>query len=138
MEGKLKEAMTEIDQAKALWEKSRDFHQHFDIGVVSARILAQNHDPSEAEKQLNLLLDESTRDGLVSHQFEIRLALGEIEMKSGEPRRMMSCHATVSDTKNWRVTHAAWSISSRPLRLRSSRAQQNLIPGKIPGILNSN
>jgi tetratricopeptide (TPR) repeat protein/class 3 adenylate cyclase len=84
MEGKLKEATTEIDQAKALWEKSRDFQQHFEIGIVSARILAQSHDPAEAEKQLNLLLDESTRDGLVSYQFEIRLALGEIEMKSGK------------------------------------------------------
>jgi hypothetical protein len=47
---KLKEAATEIDQAKALWEKSRGFHQHFDIGIVSARILAQSHDPAEAEK----------------------------------------------------------------------------------------
>lgn len=84
MEGKLKEATTEIDQAKALWEKSRDFNQHFDIGLVSARIQAQTHDPAEAEKQLNLLLDESTRDGLVSYQFEIRLALGEIEIKSGK------------------------------------------------------
>ena len=83
MEGKLKEATTEIDQAKALWEKSRDFNQHFDTGIVSARIL-QNHDPAEAEKQLNLLLDESTRDGLVGYQFEIHLALGEIEMKSGK------------------------------------------------------
>jgi eukaryotic-like serine/threonine-protein kinase len=83
-EGKLKEASTEIDQAKALWEKTRDFDQHFDIGMVSARILAQSNDPAEAEKQLNLLLDESTRDGLVSYQFEIRLALGEIEMKSGK------------------------------------------------------
>jgi serine/threonine protein kinase/tetratricopeptide (TPR) repeat protein len=82
MEGKLKEAKTEIDQAKALWEKSRDFHQHFDIGIASARILAQSHTPVEAERQLNLLLDESTRDGLVSYQFEIRLALGEIEMRS--------------------------------------------------------
>ena len=84
IEGKLKEATTEIDEAKALWEKNRDFDQHFDIGIVSARILAQSHDPAEAEKQLNLLLDESTRDGLVSYQFEIRLALGEIEMKSGK------------------------------------------------------
>ncbi len=84
MEGKLKEATTEIDQAKALWKKHQDFHQHFDVGIVSARILAQSHDPAEAEKQLNLLLDESTRDGLVNYQFEIRLALGEIEMKSGK------------------------------------------------------
>src|SRR5229473_3517438 len=84
MEGKLKEATTEIDQAKALWEKHQDFDQHFDVGIVSARILAQSHDPAEAEKQLNLLLDESTRDGLVNYQFEIRLALGEIEMKSGK------------------------------------------------------
>ena len=84
MEGKLKEATTEIDQAKALWEKHRDFDQHFDVGIVSARILAQSHDPAEAEKQLNVLLDESTRDGLVNYQFEIRLALGEIEMKSGK------------------------------------------------------
>jgi hypothetical protein len=79
-----KEATTEIDQAKALREKSRDFQQHFDIGIVSARILAQSHNPAEAEKQLNLLLDEAIRDGLVSYEFEIRLALGEIEMKSGK------------------------------------------------------
>ena len=84
MGGKLKEATAELDQAKALWEKSRSFDQHFDLGIVSAQIFAQSHDPAEAEKQLNLLLDESTRDGLVSYQFEIRLALGEIEMKSGK------------------------------------------------------
>jgi hypothetical protein len=84
MEGKLKEAATEIDQARALWEKSRDFQQHFDIGIVSARILARSHDPADAEKQLNLLLDEATRTGLVSYQFEVRLAIGEIEMQSGK------------------------------------------------------
>ncbi len=84
MAGSIEEATTEIDQASALQKKSRSFGEHFDIGIVSARILAQNHDPAEAEKQLNLLLDESTRDGLVSYQFEIRLALGEIEMKSGK------------------------------------------------------
>jgi tetratricopeptide (TPR) repeat protein len=84
MERKLKEATVEIDEAKALWEKGRDFQQHFDIGVVDARILAQSHDPGEAEQRLDLLLDESIRDGLVSYQFEIRLALGEIEMKLGK------------------------------------------------------
>src|SRR5260370_3170627 len=77
MEGKLKEATTEIDQAKALWEKHRDFDQHFDVGIVSARILAQSHDPAEAEKQIKVLLDKSTRDGLVNYHFEIRLPRGE-------------------------------------------------------------
>jgi hypothetical protein len=51
---------------------------------VSARILAQSHDPAEAEKQLNPLLDEATKTGLVNYQFEIRLALGEIETKLGK------------------------------------------------------
>ena len=84
MEGKLNEATTEVDQAKSLWGKSLMFQQNFGIGILSARILAQGHDPAEAEKRLNLLLDESTRAGLVEQQFEIRLALGEIEMSSGK------------------------------------------------------
>ena len=84
MEGKLREATTEVDQAKLLWGKSLNARQHFYIALLSARILAQGHDPAEAEKRLNLLLDESTRAGLVEDQFEVRLALGEIEMSSGK------------------------------------------------------
>jgi hypothetical protein len=69
---------------KAHWEKSLDFQQHFDVAIVSARIIAQGHDPAEAEKRLKLLLDESTLAGLVGYQFEVRLALAEIEMNSGQ------------------------------------------------------
>jgi tetratricopeptide (TPR) repeat protein/class 3 adenylate cyclase len=117
MEGKLKEATAEIDQAKALWEKSRDFDQHFDIGIFSARILAQTHDPAEAEKQLNLLLDESTRDGLVSDQFEIRLALGEIEMKSGKTAsgmaRLKSLEKDATAKGFLLIAHKAKAAASR-------------------------
>jgi serine/threonine protein kinase/tetratricopeptide (TPR) repeat protein len=84
MEGKLSEATIAVDQAKALLGKSLDFQQQFEVAIVSARVIAQGHDPAEAEKRLNVLLDESTRAGLVEYQFEIRLALAEIEMSSGK------------------------------------------------------
>ena len=39
---------------------------------------------SEARKSLEAVIAETTRRGFVVYEFEARLALGEIEMKSGQ------------------------------------------------------
>ena len=55
--------------------------------IAAERVAAAAGKRDEAAKGLEALLLESTQLGFLGMQFDIRLALGEIEMKSGEGRR---------------------------------------------------
>jgi len=52
--------------------------------AVLARAAALTGTRVEAARSLEALLSEASQMGLVSNELEIRLALGEVEMKSGE------------------------------------------------------
>lgn len=64
-------------------------------GTNLARVEALLGRPSEAAKRMEPLLAEATQLGLVPHQFEIRLALGEAAIQSGEAAKGRALLAAV-------------------------------------------
>jgi DNA-binding winged helix-turn-helix (wHTH) protein/tetratricopeptide (TPR) repeat protein len=82
--GKAAEAKNEVEIAGELAAKSQNFGVHLQLSIVSARIRATLHNPSEAAKSLDVALMHSKKHGFVPYEFESRLALGEIERKSGK------------------------------------------------------
>src|SRR5262249_32659603 len=79
-------AQGEIDLAAVLVAKDQKRRAHLNFYIVAARVRAasgQTSDHAEAVGILRRSLSEATRYGLVGYQFETRLALGELEMKSG-------------------------------------------------------
>jgi eukaryotic-like serine/threonine-protein kinase len=81
---KVPEAKTESDIANVLAVKSQNFGVRLQLSIVAARIRATLQNPSEAAKSLDVALMRSKKHGLVPYEFESRLALGEIEKKSGK------------------------------------------------------
>ncbi len=73
-----------IGRAVELAGKSQNREVRFLVDIISARIRASLGKPAEAKKSLKATLAEAKKYGSVGNQLEARLALGEIEMKSGE------------------------------------------------------
>ena len=84
-QGRLVEAQSTIDRAAMVAQKSDDRATRLWVAIMGARVRAATGKPAEAMEALATVLAEATKLGLVDYQFESRLALGEIEMKSGKP-----------------------------------------------------
>ena len=82
--GKLPDAQREIEAARELAAKSQNFAVRVRMAVTAARIRAALGNPSEAEKNLEAAIADSTKHGFVPYALESRLALGEIEASSGK------------------------------------------------------
>jgi serine/threonine protein kinase/tetratricopeptide (TPR) repeat protein len=80
---KLEEAKAEIQQAEKL-VKSDDHVAHLPIEITSGRIDTAAGDFASALKKLEAALTEATKANLLYHQYDARLALGELEIKSGK------------------------------------------------------
>ncbi len=81
-QGKVVEARQVIERAVPLAAKSP--HTLLPVAITAARVRGADGKALEAARSLGGLLAEASRAGLVSYQLEIRLALGEIEVKSGK------------------------------------------------------
>jgi serine/threonine protein kinase/tetratricopeptide (TPR) repeat protein len=81
--GKVVEARNEIDGITGVMAKSMSRRRRLDYEVAAARILAASGHPTEAKKKLEATLSEAAKYGFVGSQLEARLALGEIDMRSG-------------------------------------------------------
>jgi serine/threonine protein kinase/tetratricopeptide (TPR) repeat protein len=84
--GKRAEAQKEIDLGSELAANSESRGARLHLSIVAARIRAARGQPPdfiEAGKSLNATLAEARQCGIIGYQFEARLALGEMEMKSG-------------------------------------------------------
>jgi tetratricopeptide (TPR) repeat protein/predicted Ser/Thr protein kinase len=85
--GRRAEAEKEIDLATHLAAKSQNHAAHLAVSIEAARIRAASGRPSDladAAKTLNIVLAEATKCGFAGYQFEARLSLGEMELKSGQ------------------------------------------------------
>lgn len=85
-QGKTVEAQKEIDVATRLGAKSENRGARLSLAVISARVQAASAKPTElaeAARRLDAAQAEARKYGFLGYQFEARLALGEIEMKSG-------------------------------------------------------
>jgi tetratricopeptide (TPR) repeat protein len=80
--GKLAEAEAEIRQAEKL-VKADDHVAHLPVAIAAARIATASGDLANARKILGQTLAEATKANLLYSQYDARLALGELEIRSG-------------------------------------------------------
>jgi tetratricopeptide (TPR) repeat protein/tRNA A-37 threonylcarbamoyl transferase component Bud32/TolB-like protein len=82
-QGKLPEAQQSIDDAEKLLGKSDDADARFLQLRIAAQVRGARGETAEAIKNLEMIVAELAKTHRVSDQFASRLALGEMEMKSG-------------------------------------------------------
>ena len=85
-QGKYPAAQAAIASAKALLNKSEDLDAHLSFRITAARVRQASGRPSdrlEAAKSLEAVLGEAKKTGFLGHELEADLALGEIEIQSG-------------------------------------------------------
>ena len=83
--GMQSDAMSAVRRAKALLTAASGIPVRFGVALAEARISA-NSGPAalaDSRKLLQSTLDEAMRHGYVGYQYEARLALGELEVQSG-------------------------------------------------------
>ena len=80
---KIAEAQKAVARAQALAAKSLDREVPLKVSIASARVRAASRQPAEAGKVLRASLAQATKLGLLPEQLDIRLAVGEIEIKFG-------------------------------------------------------
>jgi tetratricopeptide (TPR) repeat protein len=81
---KVVEAAREIDLSADLARGSPNREVKINYAITAARVRAATGGTAEAVKSLQATLAEATKYGFLGYQLEARLALGEIEIKSGQ------------------------------------------------------
>jgi eukaryotic-like serine/threonine-protein kinase len=100
-EGKLSDAQKAVGRAMAGSRGSASRPLRFDLSIISASMVSapmvsadvdvtgakrpSRDTVSETEKRLQTSLAEAHRRGYVGYEFKLRLALGELKMKYGQP-----------------------------------------------------
>lgn len=91
--GKPAEAAKTVASATPIVAKSHDRGVHLAFAIVNAQVVDATGDSANATTSLNKCVSEAMRLGYILYAYEGRLALGQIEMKSGhsdEGRRRLS------------------------------------------------
>lgn len=84
LQGQTRAAQETIEQAQKLAATGEDRASRTTIAILAARIAAASGASEAAEQSLASLLSEAVVLGDIPTQLEVRLALGEVEMKSGK------------------------------------------------------
>jgi len=90
-EGKLAEAQNDVNRSVVLSRGSASRPLRFEIAIASGYVKAaqgRRSSPgaaSDAAKLLQASIDEAHRCGYAGYEFRLRLVLGEVEMKNGNP-----------------------------------------------------
>jgi tetratricopeptide (TPR) repeat protein len=79
---KIPDAQNTVARASALAKKSQERHSIAGVQIAQAEVDAATGKTEDAVKGLEAVLADMNRLGLVSVQFEARLALGEVQIKS--------------------------------------------------------
>ncbi len=82
-QGKLEDAKKEMEQATLITQQSKNKSLLLFAAITSAHLRAAAGDPQQALSSLEDTLRTAKASGFLEGEFEVRLALGEIEMKSG-------------------------------------------------------
>jgi len=85
-QGRGAEAAKEIDAAGAVAAKLQNEEVRLKFGLAAASVRAASGAPTDvaaAARSLEATLAEAAKQGYVPYQYEARLALGELEIKSG-------------------------------------------------------
>jgi eukaryotic-like serine/threonine-protein kinase len=83
-EKRLNEAIEEVEGVKSLAAKTQNRGNRLRFAIAASRVNATAGRNGEAEESLRGSLVQATKDGFRVYAFEIRLTLGEVEMKSGK------------------------------------------------------
>jgi len=83
-QSKLSEARQAIDESKKLSGASSDRGLRIAIAIHDARVRAAEGRKADASKALHKSESETRKIGLVSLEYDARLALGELEVRSGD------------------------------------------------------
>jgi tetratricopeptide (TPR) repeat protein/TolB-like protein len=79
---KIPDAQTAVARAAALAKKSQERHSIAGVQIAQAEVNAATGKSEDAVKSLEALVADMNHLGLVSVQFEARLELGEVQIKS--------------------------------------------------------
>ncbi len=128
-EGKIVEARQHVDRAMALASESHSRELEMFSAVTSAMVHAASGNPrdtDEATKTLNAILAEANSRGFANVALDARLALGEIEMSSGDPAGRPRLESLQRDAAN-----GGFSLIARKAAavLRTGRSQAALLIG---------
>lgn len=82
-QGKNSDAKAEEERAKPLANKSENFLARLQFSLASARVLLTSDHPESSRPQMEEALKDAQRHGFTGVAFEARLALAELEKKSG-------------------------------------------------------
>ena len=80
MEGKKQEALATLRRAEALQAATTNYALRFVVIAAEARVHA---DAEDEPRRLVVALSEATKHGYMGFAYEIRLALGELRLRSG-------------------------------------------------------
>lgn len=86
-QGKLPEAQKAVDRAQTISKGTENRETHFSVTTTAARVQAasgQGPNQAQAIGMLRTVVDEAAKSRMLPDELEARLALGEIEMKSGK------------------------------------------------------
>jgi class 3 adenylate cyclase/tetratricopeptide (TPR) repeat protein len=97
-EGKLTDAQQEVDAAEKLGAQDRTIR--ISLAITSARLKARSGKLKEARQDLESQLKETKERNLVPLQYEIRLALAEIDARSDSKTKGASLAALEHDARN--------------------------------------
>jgi hypothetical protein len=82
-QGKTEDAKTMVDSEADAASKNQNRPIGLKYSIVTARALALSGKTAEAKSKLETTLSEEKKMGFLAYQFETRLALAEIEIRSG-------------------------------------------------------
>lgn len=85
-EDRTDDAREQMDQALRLSESIQDRGDQIEITIAAQRVNAATGHSEEAISNLKATLEDATRGGLVGLALEAALALGQIELASGNPQ----------------------------------------------------
>lgn len=84
-DGKRDDAYKELNKTAPIAAKSQNLSVQLAFAITKARARTASHDVGAARTILREALAKATKSNYVGYQFECRLALEEIELKSGKP-----------------------------------------------------
>jgi tetratricopeptide (TPR) repeat protein len=83
-QGKTAEAQAEVSRALKLASNSQNAAVRLKLQLTAARQSARTETIDEAKNQFHAVRKAAVRYGFVEHELEAELALGELEIKSGD------------------------------------------------------
>ena len=87
-----------MDQAIQLSEKSGNRGVRLSVGIFSASIVAALGDSAQATRELNKIVSECQKAGLIGLELQARLALAEVDLGAGRREQALARLRAIEST----------------------------------------